>query len=410
MNPKEAKNLLKIWLENEIDISLCFIGSMGIGKSWIPRELAEEMGVGYDGIFPSQMGDGSEMTGIPYRQGKKQKWSIPENIPSKDKEYSCRLCLYSNVVHNHKKGYYVIDELNTAPIDIRNAMMEFLLSGSIHRNKMCDGWTRVVCMNPETEGYQVEALSKALRRRMLLIKLEPDYDNWRNGWAEGKINKDVLSFLDSHKDMLFKKETFSIEQEYNPDSYRMLSKIIDKLPWESLEVSTKMEIIQGLCGKEVAVSWIQFFKTNIKPIEAKELFSKYSELKERFIFQRNDLLSTSMEDVIDYINKKKEFNKSESYLICDLLGSLSSEHQVNWITKMKHEVKQKIHDSVCNIDNCKEKKENKEKEQISEEVKITQMRKSIVDNPTNPFNIFMKIWIKISELEEKLNDKNVKDK
>ena len=347
----ETKKLLRLWLEGEIDVSIFLLGGMGIGKSWIPKELAKELGVGYDGIFPSQMGDGSEMTGTPYRENSWQRWSRPENIPSLSKEYKCRLCIYDNVKHTHEKGFYVVDEINTAPIDIRNSMMEFMLSGSIHRNKIEGNWVRIACGNPETEGFQVESLSKALTRRMVVIKLVPDFSSWEK-LAKDNIDKEILRFLESNREFLFKEEPFNIETECNPDSYRMLTEIKKKLPWEKLLKDTQFEIIQGLCGKEAATSMITFFEDIRKPMTPQELFKSYDTNKSIFLSQKNDLLAASMKKLLEYIQNTKNITKEIALNICDFVTLLNKEYKVVFNQEVLLDTQKAIHSFACNIEGC----------------------------------------------------------
>lgn len=395
MKPKEAKKLLRMWVENDVNVAVCFIGGMGIGKSWIPKELAKELGYGYDGIFPSQMGDGSEMTGIPYRDGCIQKWSIPENLPSASESYKCRLCLYDDVKHTHDKGFYVVDELNTAPIDIRNAMMEFMLSGSIHRNKIGDKWIRVACMNPETDGFQVETLSKALLRRMMLIKVEPDFESWEN-WAKGKLNEKVVGFVNRNREFLYKPEKFDITAEFNPDSYRFLSEIITKLPWSEIQEDIRFEILMGLGGKEMAASFIQDENESKKCMSPEELFKNYKNNVEKFVNQREDLMLKSVEKTIEYINKIQRLEKNTALNIADLISKVGAEQQVLIVKSLNYEIHGKIHSAICISEGCK-KPQNTDTD-ISMEQVLANAKKVLSNLPENPYNSILKVKIKIREV------------
>ena len=76
------------------------------------------------------------------------------------------------------KGILFLDELNRAPVDVRQAVFQLVKEKTMHTHKLPEGWFIVSAINPDNTGYQVETLDKAMLRRFCQIKVTKDADIW----------------------------------------------------------------------------------------------------------------------------------------------------------------------------------------------------------------------------------------
>ena len=80
MRPEQAKELMKLIVQRGVRVPVLLVGSMGVGKSWIPKEAAKELGIACIDLRLAQQEVG-DLTGLPRRDCKHTVWSRPEWWP-----------------------------------------------------------------------------------------------------------------------------------------------------------------------------------------------------------------------------------------------------------------------------------------------------------------------------------------
>ena len=173
------------------------------------------------------------------------------------------------VCSDSKHTCLFLDELNRAPIDVRQSALELVLEKKIHEHKLPVVQGReamiVAAINP-ADDYQVDELDPALLDRFLHIEVEADIEAFLDYGREVQMNSMVLDFLKEYPDRLFwQPKDGGIGA--TPRSWEKLAgfiDIIDEIPKE-----VHFNIFAGKLGSEIAGQLIVFMKdyTNVIKIE-----------------------------------------------------------------------------------------------------------------------------------------------
>ena len=340
MQINKAKELIRWMAENEVDVPLLMIGGMGIGKSDIVESVAKELGIGYFAWYFSSNTDTSDMAGVLYREGNKHYWTLPENWPTGE----------------DSRGIAFYDELNRAPLDLRQPLLQLLRKKVFHVHKLPKRWIQVIAINPDNGEFQTESLDKALLRRCVVIKVETNVKTW-SSWAKENLNETIVDFIEENPEMLLKEEKHEIKIERNPDAYSMLYNFINNKNWNELNKDIQFEICQGLIEKECAIAFFSFLEKEIKPITGKELFKNYKNTKEKFLKQKISLLNKSLESVGEEVNNSETLSEKEIKILEDLLLSLPAEFQISLVLSINFDI---LSEKIRPIIHGEKNKENKD--------------------------------------------------
>lgn len=181
---------------------------------------------------------------------------------------------YSNEVsllskHNssvfYSKGKHtslLLDELNRAPLDIRQASLQLILSKQIHEHTLPyhKGVPSMVtaCINPE-DGYQVEAMDPALLDRFLTLEVNVDAQEWLK-WAEKNgVLKVIRSFIRDNPDRLHLITNDENDTKYpTPRAWTKLSPVLENTP-DAKKNPLTLELIKGKIGESTGTRFYTYF-------------------------------------------------------------------------------------------------------------------------------------------------------
>lgn len=305
MKVPEAKIFIKALVEHQVPLTPCLVGAMGIGKSQIVAQVAEELGVQLIDLRLAQMETG-DLVGIPYLKGNKTFWGAPGWWPEEG-----------------SRGILLLDEINRAPNDVRQAVFQLILPDSkgnrkLHTHVLPKGWAVVAAMNPENGEYQVETLDKAMVRRFIMLKIEADVESWLL-WAKGKkvegeekpkVDSAITAFIAANKNSLNASENFEVSSIPSSDAWTMLSqlRVANVIPYEA-----EFEIMAGIVGREQATAFRKWLDANYKrPVNGEEILNKYDEVFEKLQEQRNDEWYATKLDLLTHLATNKELNKKQT--------------------------------------------------------------------------------------------------
>lgn len=311
MKISQAKQMIKNISDKELHTPVMFVGSTGIGKSYLIKELAKDNNLEFIDLRPATQ-EVSDLIGIPksrevtYKDILKLKtmWAEPEWWPKPE-----------------TKGILALEEVNRAPEDVRQALFQLVTEWKLHTHVLPKGWVIVSLINPDNGFYHVNQLDPAFKRRFIQVEIEPDEIEWIIWGKKNKINEGILRFIEMFPKMLVVPEEISIEAKPTPAGYHTLSILLENqiIPKECIH-----EVASGIIGKEAATTFINTLHRNFeKPIKATEILKNYnsvrSKYKEFIKDRRHDLIYATMVDVIaecDNTNlKKEEVDNLHLYLI-----------------------------------------------------------------------------------------------
>lgn len=270
------------------------VGPMGVGKSQIMKQIADELGYKLIDLRLAQQESG-DLIGLPYKNGDSSThWAKPEWWPKEG-----------------EKCIVFLDELNRAPNDVRQAVFQLVLDRRLHTHILPKDCYVHAAVNPDNGNYQVETLDPAMIRRFCSIVVEPDVDTWL-AWAkgDGKIDNHVSEFVNVNRGLLFHAEEIKLDVKPTPDSYRMLDMLL-KAGVVSKE--NQMEIFKGLLGNEGSVAFCKWMDKNYKrPVSGTEVLTHYEQVKEKVIKQEIPETTQTVTDLIALLKNKKTMTDIET--------------------------------------------------------------------------------------------------
>jgi len=237
-------------------------GQHGIGKSEIVRQFAEEQNMNFVDLRLSnnEVGD---LIGIPHivenGNSKVTTWAIPSWLQR-----------IHESAQNGQHSLLFLDELNRAPLDVRQCGMQLVLDGQIHEHVLpiVNGRKTMIvaAINPADE-YQVEELDPALLDRFLFVDAEVDAQTWLKWAKDSQKNQIVRDFIAEYPSRLHYTPAEGIG--CTPRSWAKLSDFIDNandIPNEIL-----FQIIKGKVGSEVGSQFYTFFTNYVDVVKIEDI-------------------------------------------------------------------------------------------------------------------------------------------
>lgn len=303
MNILDAKDVLHA--AALVDDSVLMCGPHGIGKSQIVEQFSEESDFFMYPLFLSHQEVG-DIIGIPSDtvvDGEKvTTWSVP-----------IWLKRMREVAKTGKRCVLFLDELNRAPLDVRQSALQLVLEGKIHEHELPvtpNGEKTIVvsAVNPADE-YQVDELDPALLDRFTDITVEACVTTWLKYASVNNLSSVVRDFLAEFPDRLHFMPTDG-GRGPTPRSWTKLAKYMEKA--DKIPENILFGIMKGRLGKEVASQFYTYFKNYVDVVK--------------------------MEDIEEYV-ENNEFNTIEEY--ADGIAELMSKAEAIQKTEMADKLLQK---------------------------------------------------------------------
>ena len=333
MKVPEAKIFVKALVEHQVPLTPCLVGAMGIGKSQIVAQVAEELNVSVIDLRLAQMETG-DLIGIPYLLKDKTYWGKPGWWPEEN-----------------TRGILLLDEINRAPNDVRQAVFQLILpdhkgNRRLHTHVLPKGWAVVAAMNPDNGEYQVETLDKAMIRRFIMLTVTPDVESWLT-WAKEngsngkpKVDTSITSFIAANKNSLNMTESFEIDVKPSSDAWTMLSRLREAnvIPYEA-----EFEIMAGIVGREHATTFRKWLDANYqRPVNGEEVLNKYDEVETKLKKQRNDEWYATKLDLLTHLANNKDLNKKQTENLKKFIKDSPADIQAAFVQGLPPELMHKL--------------------------------------------------------------------
>jgi hypothetical protein len=305
------------------DDTVLMEGLHGIGKSQIVQQFARDNGFHLVELFLShqEVGDliGIPDTKINDKGEKVTVWSVP---------------VWLDRIHQMAakgiKSIVFLDELNRAPIDVRQSALQLVLERKIHEHELptVDGSRTMIvsAINPASD-YQVDELDPALLDRFLHIQVEADAPSWLVHARDVKANNVVRDFISEHPDRLH-----WMPQDggtgATPRSWIKLGKYIDNQ--DKIAPEIMFQIMKGKIGTEIGSQFFSFYKNYVDVVKmvdiekvVKDNKDKYEKIEDLSVLVRDltekteAIQKTEMAHQLkEKYSKKKDMLPFVAYLYC----------------------------------------------------------------------------------------------
>lgn len=162
------------------------LGMPGIGKTEIPKGVAERLGIGFKRLVVPQY-DEVDFRGVPEVNERKRTVFYPtEELPHADRDGAV--------------GILMADELPSGKPGVQVIWHQLMDSGTLGTlYKLPPGWIIMATGNRDEDGAFVHTLPTTVRRRTAVYTLEPNFEDWKK-WAldSQQIEPEILSFLNKN--------------------------------------------------------------------------------------------------------------------------------------------------------------------------------------------------------------------
>jgi len=306
-------------------IAVLMRGPTGVGKSYMAKALAKDLGLPFLDVRGSTM-DESQVSGIPDFETSKTEGIATFCLPS----FYVRACREPVVL--------MLDELNRSMPQVMQSFFQIVLDRELGNN--VDGEplrlhpeTRVVAAVNWGNEYDVSDMDPALLRRFWVVDLEPTSDDWM-AWAhDNDVDPVLIDFIRHHPEHL-RVEPSTVEPGTiipTPASWDRLGQSLDFMGLSPVDhCGSRPEGFYSLCGgfvgTEAAIAFTEFVAKYERVISAEDILSGTIEAS-----RLNDLPASTAVGVLDKLvnqQMKEVWTKKEGDNIMRFLNTRSEEQWV----------------------------------------------------------------------------------
>lgn len=326
MTINELKKALKVLFKS--NVATLIHGQHGIGKSQSIKQLADEEGMQ---LIDLRLGsqDVADLIGLQeFKRDDKgniiyTKFYMPEWFPRDPKS----------------RGIIFLDELNRAHRDVLQAIFQLILDKRLHVYELPKGWNVVAAINPNTDDYVVTDLAdKALLSRFCHIKLNPSNKEFFDYADKKFVNRDFINFLKEHPVHL--RENIQFNLDFVKPDHRAWE-ALDRLNTVAEELNAKdvvEELSMGMVGTEAWASYKGYLASADKPLEAEDILSRYSKVKDKVLKYSNydsgvkgELIKITCDNLVDTLKTKKEVTDKEAKNLSNFILDIPSEQAYSFL-------------------------------------------------------------------------------
>lgn len=229
------------------------------------------------------------------------------------------------------------EELNRAPLSVRNAALQILLERTIGTKfKFNDNVLFIASGNLGSEdGTDVEEFDTALDNRLIHIKHTLSLDEWIDNYANENVFKPIIDYLTVYPQNYYVNQVEGCRAYATPRSWTFLSDYITKNLGDNPELAEVIDLIQetgtGYIGNTI-VSFISYLRS-ITQINIGHILNNFDDVKEDLLKchrdKRNELL-TSLKGLTSKI-ENSEYTDYQISNIVKFLSVLSDEERASYI-------------------------------------------------------------------------------
>ena len=261
----------------KINTAIMLWGPPGIGKSSLIHQIAAEMGREVLDLRLAQL-EPTDLRGVPMPDNTigRARWYLPAFWPDRAVEATVREVKVEEKDDNGKvtivtkqipvragccpqgPGIVFLDEIEKAPISVKNASLQLVLDHKIGTYQLPDDWSIVCAGNREEDGCFSAPLGAALSNRMIHLEIEPDVEAWAMWARDNSVCEDIIGFLHFKPELLYKQTE---EHAFpTPRSWVIASNLMDTVKTQK----EQKELLAASIGRGAAqeyVVWQNVYKS-----------------------------------------------------------------------------------------------------------------------------------------------------
>lgn len=242
---------------------IMFIGPAGIGKTDIPKQAAEKLGIGYVSYSITHHTRQSAL-GLPKIVDKEHEGE--KKLTTEYTESEIISAVYDN---GKKEGILFIDEVNCASETLSAPLLQLFQNKTLGQSKIPEGWILVMAGNPPEYNKSVKEFDAVTRDRLRIINIVPDADAWLAYADKRCLNSAVTSYISEDKSRIYGFDS-AAAQVVTPRGWEELSISIDSYERHGFEVN--QELISQFIGiPSVSAEFFDYYKMVKEYVSEKEI-------------------------------------------------------------------------------------------------------------------------------------------
>lgn len=259
------------YLEIKEDVLSCLktnqvpliLGSFGIGKSSLAREIAEEYDLYLiDCRVTSMLVE--DFQGLPTKNGDVASYLPFDTFPTAS----------TPIPEGYKGWLLFLDELTLADNDIQKPMYKLILDRAIGNHTLHENVFMMAASNREEDSILVNSISMGIKTRLTTLHMKADTEQWLNTYAyKNRIDSRIITFinmmpseLNNYKAGDDTKITCAI-----PRTWEKLSHLIKNIPTE--ELLKRRNLIRGTVGDSACSNFLAFINSFDEITEYKHIIA-----------------------------------------------------------------------------------------------------------------------------------------
>tara|TARA_Y100000816_G_C26094996_1_gene579258 strand:- start:113 stop:1210 length:1098 start_codon:yes stop_codon:yes gene_type:complete len=255
------------------EIAVLMQGPTGIGKSFLAKQVAEDLDLPFIPVFGSTMSEG-DVGGYPDIESMKETGVMTFCMPS----WFIRACSEPCVV--------MLDELNRSLPGVQQSFFQLVLDRALGNDKNGAPYklhpnTRIFAAVNVGSEYDVNEMDPALLRRFWAVNLEPSTQDWIDWAKQNSIDKLLIEFVSQNPAHL-RVDPSTVEPGTvcpNPASWHRVDtclKHMNVLPsnFAGKEMPDYIyTLLLGMVGVEAAIAFNEFVKNADANITAEDVLA-----------------------------------------------------------------------------------------------------------------------------------------
>lgn len=246
---------------------IMLMGPAGIGKTDIPRQTAEKMGIGYVSYSITHHTRQSAL-GLPKITEKDYNGAMTLTTEYTASEIVSSV--YEMIkTSGRRDGILFINEVNCASETLSAPLLQLFQNKTLGQSRIPDGWILVMAGNPPEYNKSVKEFDAVTRDRLRIINITPDADAWLAYADRQCLNSAVVSFINSDKSKIYGFDS-AAGQIVTPRGWEELSISIDSYARHGFEITPEL-ISQFIGIPAVASEFYDYYKMVCEYITEKDI-------------------------------------------------------------------------------------------------------------------------------------------
>ena len=226
-------------------------GAPGIGKSSIVKQIAEQKEIDFIDLRLALM-DPTDLKGIPFydKESHTALWAPPAFLPRAG------------------SGILFLDELNSAAPSVQASAYQLILDRKVGEYSLPDGWAIVAAGNRESDRGVTYRMPSPLANRFVHFEMEVSVSDWKSWAYKTEMCESIIAYISYKEEHLF---TFNAKSDAKSFATPRSWEYVDKILKADMDKNLMLDSISGAVGKDVAVSFLSFFKVMHKLPDLKRI-------------------------------------------------------------------------------------------------------------------------------------------